>query len=142
MNPRSHFEKTILKVQIRRRVVNRIHPQHEEGVNLAPLHLSHQFLERFEGVHRVRFHRIRVVHGLADITQGVVHGVGQGVDGWRLLLAGNHEAGAAVLLEIANERGNPIAGTRPGAALPVLPAKAAAKARAKASTSLARKGKR
>src|SRR5215475_141123 len=50
--------------------------------------------------YRINFERIGVENSFADITQRVVHRMGQRVNKRRLVIAGEHDARAFVLLEI------------------------------------------
>ncbi len=55
----------------------------------------------------MRFSGRSVGHGFAHIAKCVVQLVGERVDDWRLLFAGNDDAGAAIFLKIAGHCGNP-----------------------------------
>ena len=48
VNAGPHLEKALAKMQIRGGIVNGIHAQHQQSVNLASLHIGHQLFERFE----------------------------------------------------------------------------------------------
>ena len=57
-----------------------------------------------DGVH---CNRIGVVDGFADVAQSLVYCVGQGVDGCRLLIAGDDQRATPVFLQIADQGRNP-----------------------------------
>ena len=97
-----------------------------------------------ELVDRLGLDRVGVDDGLADVAERVVHRVRERVDGGRLAVAGDDEAGAAVRREILRDGGDPLRARRRRGAAPGTPATptAAAIARATASISLARSARR
>jgi hypothetical protein len=81
-------------------------------IHRARIQIFHQVVERSYLVHWLRFHGVRVKHGLAHIAQRRVHGMRQSVDGCALLLARDHQAGAFMILQIAHYRCDPFVGWR------------------------------
>ena len=59
---------------------------------------------------RACFRRVGEDDGLADVSQLLINGVGERVDGWRLIFAWDDEAFAAMGEEICNHRLQPGAG--------------------------------
>ncbi len=53
------------------------------------------------------FERLREINGLVEIAQALIDGVREGVHDGRLLIAGDHQRRAGMLLQVAGQRRNP-----------------------------------
>ncbi len=108
MHARFNFQQRGAEIEIHWRVVDGIvAAEHEEQVHFAGVDVVYQVAQRFHFVYGIRFERVGVVHGLADVTQRGIHGVREGVHRRWLFLAGDDQRCAAMCCEIF---GN---GTRP-----------------------------
>ena len=86
---------------------------------------------------------VGIEHRLAHVAERRVHGVGQGVNGGRLVFARDHQAGALVSQQVARDRAGPFVDVPVFAGLRALRrAQAVASAPANSSISAARSGSR
>ncbi len=81
-------------------IVGRISAQDDQHVHLAAAHVCDQILQRLSLIHRVGIDRIGIEDRLADIAQGLIDGVGQSVDGRRLMISGDHHARTAMAFQL------------------------------------------
>ena len=127
------------EVQVRRRSVDRVAAEDHEHFDPPSLHVLHEFAQRSRAVARLGVDGDRVGHGLADVAEMIVQGVRQQMDDGRLAVSGQHQAAAAMGIEVLGDRGNPFfpAGRPPGR--PAATPSFAATARASPSISPARK---
>ena len=88
------------EAEIRRGVIDRVAADDDEEVDQACLHVCHQLAQRRHVIDRPRLDGIGVEDGGADVTQGMIHGMRQGVHDGRLLLASDDDAGTPMILQI------------------------------------------
>ena len=134
----------VAHAQFHRRVEDRIAAENQQQVHRARVQILHQILQRSQLIHRIGFDRIGVEHRLADVAQLRVHDVRQRVHDRRLLLAGDHEAGALVVLQVARDRAEPLVDIVVLARLRTVARRRARSASAQANSSIspARSGRR
>ena len=96
------------KRNIRGRAVNRIPSDDHEQVDLAGVHVADQVAQRRELIGRLGLHRVGIDDGCSGIAERLVHRVRQRVHNRRLAVARDHEAGAAMRLEIFGDGGDPL----------------------------------
>ena len=102
------FEQSVLiELQISRRVVGRIATDDYQQFNAAGINIVNQIVQRLSLIDGIRFEWIGVRNCLADIAERAVHRMGQRMNRRRRFIAGDHDAGAPVLLEIASDWLNP-----------------------------------
>ena len=92
------------EAEVRRRVVHRIAAHDDQHVHLAGVHVADEFFQRGRLNLRLHLHGVGVDDGIADRTQRRIHGVRQGVNRRRLIVAGNHDRRALVGLKIFHQR--------------------------------------
>ena len=78
------------EIKIVRRGVYRVDPENQECCYFARVNVRTKFAQRFQVIDGMRFDRLGVVQCRADIAEGCIDGVNQGVDFGRLLLACDH----------------------------------------------------
>ena len=108
------------EVQVGRRRVRRVAPQDDQQLGGAGFHLLDELAERGHLVARLGDDRLGIDHGLADVAEGVVDRVDQGMNGRGLLVADDDQARPAVRLQVASHGVDPsgMGGRRVGRALP------------------------
>ncbi len=97
----------LIELQISRRVVGRIAAEDNQQFHAAGVNILNQIPQRLSLIDGIRFERIGVRNSLADIAERTVHCMGQCMDRRRRFIAGDHDAGAPVLLKIASDWLNP-----------------------------------
>ena len=134
--------------EVGRRGVDRVAAEDDEDVDPAGVHVGDELAQRLQLIDRRGLDRLGVDDRRAGVAERLVHRVRERVDGRRLAVAGDHEARAAMRLQILGDRGDPLScrspggsGGRAGGRAPATPT-AAASARASASMSLGRSGRR
>jgi hypothetical protein len=100
------------KPEIDRRGEHRVAAEDHEQLDLPGVHRSDQLVERGRLVGRLRLDGGAVGDRRADVAERLVHRVGQRVDRRRLVLAGDDGRPAAVRLEIARHRSDPLGHAR------------------------------
>src|SRR6267154_6783419 len=100
------------KIEIVRRGVHRINAKNEQRLDLAIVDVAAQFAQRFEIVHRMRFHGLGVVERCPNIAESRVDLVHQRVDQSGLLLSGNNETLASMFEEILSNGVEPFLTSR------------------------------
>ncbi len=103
--PADFFERAG-EIQVGRGAINRVAAQDDQRFHFARVHVGDQFAQRLRLVDRVAFDRVGVADGLADIAERRVHGVRQRVNGWRLIIARDHQAVAFVSLQVLGDGRN------------------------------------
>ena len=88
------------KIKIMRRGICRINAKNEKGLDLPVVDVTAQFAQRFEIVHRVRFHRFGVVQRLTDIVEGRIDFVHQCMERSGLVLTCDNQALALIFKKI------------------------------------------
>ena len=81
-------------------IIGRISAEDDEDVHFAAAHVSNQILQRRSLIYRVGIDRIGIEDRLADIAEGLIDGVGQGVDGRRLMISRDHHARTAMAFQL------------------------------------------
>src|SRR2546427_7898539 len=71
--------------------VNRITTENQERLDLARLDISAQFRQRFQVIHRMRFHWLGVVECCPHVAERRVDGMRQSMNFSRLLFACDHQ---------------------------------------------------
>ena len=107
VDARLHLVERGTERDVGRSGVHRVAAENQQQVHLAGFHVGDQRLQRFDLVDRLDVHRLGVGHRLANVAQRLVHRVREGMHGWRLRLARNHEARATVRLQIFADGGCP-----------------------------------
>jgi hypothetical protein len=102
-----HFVDCLGELEVRRRCVHRVAAQNQQEADRTCVHVADEFSQPCPLIHRVRLNCLRVHDSVADVTQSVVHCVGQRVHGGRLSLAGDDEAPATRVLKILGEGPDP-----------------------------------
>ena len=109
VDPQRHLVQLRREIEVGRSGEDRVAAQDHEQRNGAAVHVGRQLPERGELVHRARLDRRRVDDGPSHAAELRVGRVGQGMDGGRLMLAGNHHRRPGVREQVLHE------GRRPGA---------------------------
>ena len=94
------------EIQIGGRAVDRIAAEDEQRFHLAGVHVGDQLAQRIRLIDRISFDRIGVGDRFADVAERRIDGVRQGVDGGRLMIAGDHHARALVSLQVLRDGGD------------------------------------
>ena len=106
IEPEMHAERNARTLQrvgeakVGGRIVGGISAQDDQHVHLAGAHVGDQIFQRLGLIHRVGVDRIGVENRLADVAQRLIDRVGQSVNCRRLMIAGNHDAGTAMALQV------------------------------------------
>jgi hypothetical protein len=117
MDAKSDLCERLREALVGRRVEDGISTHDHKHIDLAGVHRRDKRAQRLGGVDQAGLDWVGVGQRLADIAERCVDRVGQRVDSRRLLVAGDHKALAAAVLEILCERGKP-AGRQPRLLLP------------------------
>src|SRR5215510_16533534 len=94
--------------QVGGRVVYRVAAGDHQQIDLTGVYVARQFAERLRLINRVGIDRRDVDDRCARIAERLIHPVYERVNGGRLRIARDDQASAAMPLEIARERLNPI----------------------------------
>ena len=108
MDAERHPGKVRGQVNIRWRRVHRIPAQDQQQLDAASRHVLDQGAQRGALIHRLRHHRRRIHHSVADIAQGVIHGMRQGMHQRWLLPPRHDQTGATVLPQILGHSPDPV----------------------------------
>ncbi len=92
---------------VRRAGIGGIAAEDHQEIDRAALHLADQRPERLDPVIAIAADRLDVPDRLADVAERLVQGEGDGVDGGRLVVPGDHEARTLVLLEVVGDGRDP-----------------------------------
>ena len=140
-----HFGQQLLKAQVGRRVIGGIAAEDQEHRDVAGANVGCQFPHGGPLLGRRFLDGLGEIHGLIEISKGLIDGVNERVNDGRLLIAGNDERSAGMLLAGRAPARESIrsgaCGAVAGAATVLMPSSRAS-ARAKPSMSEARMRKR
>ena len=89
MDAKVHFQERLRKVEVGGRCVDRVAAQDDERVDAAGPHVCDELSKRLHLVRGIGLNGLRVERRLADVAQGLIHRVCQGVHLAGLRVAGN-----------------------------------------------------
>jgi hypothetical protein len=87
--------------------IHRIPTKYHQQLHLTSRHVPDQRAQRRQLIYRLGRHWRRVRHGMARVTQHVIHGMRQGMDQRRLLPSGYDQASPAVLPQVLSDSPDP-----------------------------------
>ncbi len=88
------------KIKIVRCGVHRVDAENQERTDVALVDVRAKLAQRFQVIDGMCLYRLSVVQRRADVAEGSIDGVNQGMDFGRLLLARDDQSAARVLLQI------------------------------------------
>ena len=96
-----HFGQKIFKAQVRGRVIGGIAAHDDQRGDFPGANVGRQFAHRVPLIGRRFFDGLREIDGLIEISKRLIDGVNKRVHDGRLLIAGDHQRCAGMLLEVA-----------------------------------------
>src|SRR6202046_680842 len=99
MHAKLYVEKSGTKIEIDRRVIDRIASENQQNIDLPGLHIVHKIAKRLDSIDGIRFEWVGVIDSLAHIPQRGIHCVRQCVHVSGLLVSSNYQGRAAMLLQ-------------------------------------------
>ncbi len=95
------------EIEIVRCVINGIAAKDQQRRDLAGFNIRAEVPQGLDVIHRARFHRLGVVHSVADVAKRGIDGVRQGVHFGRLLFARDYQRAAMIFLQIPHNNVEP-----------------------------------
>ena len=100
-----HLLQRIQEIQIGGRIVHRVAAENQKRLDRSVVHVADQVFDRSDFIDGVGFHRVGIDHSLAGVAQLLIERMGEDVNRGRLMLARDDDAGAAIRLQVLEDRG-------------------------------------